>query len=473
MEIPVKLDEEFPIMALISRRAFITGASVTAGGAGFAAQRRPNIILIMADDLSARELGFYGHREHRTPNLDLLARTGVGFRTCWATPICSPSRAAIMTGRYAFRTGWFHNDLRGNTPLAREHLTIGQMMKNAGYATAITGKWQLPGSYDEYGFDEHFMWLEFSDQFTGPVEKENHQVPGRTARYWHPCMVRNGRLYPTTDRDYGPDLSLDFIADFAARHRRKLFFVYYPMVLPHGSWDFERNRMGHLPTPKLDPTGRRVPGKSEPTFRANVEYVDYQMGELVRILEKLDLRENTVLLFTADNGTAGYGKSRVDGERGPRVPLIANCPGLVKAIGASDELVDFSDFLPTLAELAGIRLPTGYVIDGKSFVPALQGQTDRGREWIFSVYAVHRFLRDKRWLLDGDGRFYDCGDRRDETGYMDVTESNAPEVRAARERFEQILARLPGPPDSLRRRWEELVRDQPNRRWRPRSRKAK
>jgi len=170
----------------------------------------------MADDLSARELGCYGHPEHRTPNLDKLAATGVRFSTCWATPICSPSRAEIMTGRYGFRTGWFHNDLRTPEPLCKNSLTIGQVMKSARYATAIAGKWQLPG-----------------------LEKE------------------------------------------------------------HG------------------------------------------------------LRENTVVIFTGDNATASYGKSRVDAERGPRVPMIVNCPGLVKPLGACDELVDFSDVPPTLADLAG------------------------------------------------------------------------------------------------------------------------
>jgi hypothetical protein len=153
--------------------------------------------------------------------------------------------------------------------------------------------------------------------------------------------------------------------------------------------------------------------------------------------------------------------------------MMANCPGLVKAAGPSDELVDLTDILPTLAELGGARLPAGYVIDGKSFAPALRGQTGLGREWIFSAYAVHRFLRDKRWLLDGDGRFYDCGNRRQETGYTDVTTSGEPEVRAARERFSQILAQLPGPPEPVRRRWEQLLARQPDKQWRPRSSKMK
>jgi arylsulfatase A len=210
-----------------------------------------------------------------------------------------------MTGRYAFRTGWFHNELKREEPLCIAHLTVGQVMKQAGYATGITGKWQLPGSYGDYGFDEHFLWVENSKEFTGPVETENHQVPGRTARYWHPCMVGNGKLYQSTAQDYGPDLSLAFMDDFAARHRNEPFFLYYPMVLTHGSWDFDRNQISFLPTPKLDAAGRRVPGQSEPAFRANVEYMDYQMGELVRILERLGLRGNTLHLMTSDNGTAG------------------------------------------------------------------------------------------------------------------------------------------------------------------------
>ncbi|MHC4076090.1 MAG: sulfatase-like hydrolase/transferase, partial [Planctomycetota bacterium] len=240
---------------------------------------RPNIILIMADDCSAREFGCYGNKEHRTANLDRLAQTGVKFETCWATPLCSPSRAEIMTSRYGFRTGWYHNKLKVEEPLTKNHLTIGQVMKKAGYATAIAGKWKLFGEINEYGFDEHCMWKDY-EGFEGPVENAeligtSAGVPGRAARYWYPAVTKNGQPFPTEASDYGPDIFVDFILDFINRTKQSPFFVYYPMCLPHLSWDFEINKHGHLPVPQVDEKGRPTGKKISGTLKSNVEYVDY------------------------------------------------------------------------------------------------------------------------------------------------------------------------------------------------------
>ncbi len=414
------------------------------------ASRRPNVILIMVDDCSAKEYACYGHATHQTPNLDALAKSGVMFETCWCTPICSPSRAMIMTGRYGFRTRWYHNDMKPRQGergynLAEDNLTIGELMKDAGYATAIVGKWQLRGNEAEHGFDEYCMWWAIKGTFQGPIEPPEGNLPGRAARYWHPAIVRNGEQLQTTERDYGPDLFVDFINDFAKRHRDGPFFVYYPMCLTHITWDFDLKRMGYVAPPGLDENGRRTGRKGGPTLQANVEYVDHLIGRLVKDLEQLGLRDNTIVMFTCDNGTARYGKGVTSGERGPLVPMIVNCPGIVKPIGASGELVDFSDVLPTLADFAGAQLPADYVIDGRSFGPILRGEAGPTREWIFSNYADRRLMRDKRWLLDGDGRLWDCGDDRSGEGYRDVTDSNDREAITARRRFEEILKNLPAP----------------------------
>ncbi len=464
-------------MSRLSRRRFLGGTAGAAAGLmalggrsrslAQDAGRPPSIVLIMADDLSARELGCYGHPEHRTPNLDRLAATGVAFRTCWATPICSPSRAAIMTGRYGFRTNWFHNNLKTPQPLCREHLTIGQLMRGAGYATCVVGKWQLPGLEPEYGFDEAFMWLsghplaaKLKQGFDGPVEQQGHSLPGRTARYWHPAIVREGRLVETAADDYGPDLFTNYLNDFAARYRDRPFFAYYPMCLTHKSWDFDLGRSGYLAPPALNENGERIEGKGQPTLRANVEYMDYLVGRIVANLDALGLRETTIVIFTCDNGTVGYGKGSIDAEKGSRVPMIANCPGLVRPLGMREELADFTDVLPTLADLGAAQLPQAYDIDGHSFAPLLRGDPYAGREWIFSCYATHRMLRDRRWLLDGNGRLYDCGDKRDEEGYRDVTDSVDAAPRGARERFDDLLERLPGPSEDMRTQWQATRRRQ-------------
>ena len=433
-------------------------AALPSSGAAAAAASRPNLIVVMSDDCSAREFGCYGHPEHRTPNIDRMARGGVMFSTCWCTPICSPTRAQMMTGRYGFRTRWYHNDLKdAATPLSDGHVIFSQMLKQQGYATAVCGKWQLPGTYEEYGFDEHCMWEAGGRKpfpgFDGPIEKWDASkgrpppglLPNRAARYWHPQVSRNGRHVKTTKDDYGPDIFVDFLLDFARRKRNQPFFVYFPMALTHKSWDFDRNVSGWLPTPKLDPDGRRVPGRSGPGLKANAEYKDYLMGRIVRELSTLGLMDNTILFITGDNGTSGYGKGQVDAEKGPRVPLVVYGPGHVQGLGSSDVLVNHCDIFATLRDLSGAALPPDYVIDGHSFAPLLAGRPFEGREWIFSYYKFQRMLRDRRWLLDGKERFYDCGSRRDERKYRDVTDSDDAEVVAARQRFAAILAGLPAP----------------------------
>jgi len=154
---------------------------------------------------------------------------------------------------------------------------------------------------------------------------------------------------------------------------------------------------------------------------------------------------NTVLFITGDNGTSGYGKGQTDMEKGPRVPLVVYGPRHVKPIGRSDALTNHCDIFATLRDMAGATLPKENVIDGHSFAPLLAGRPFKEREWIFSYYLFKRMLRDKRWLLDGKGRLYDCGVRRDEKGYKDVTDSTDPEVLAVKGRFARILAKLPEP----------------------------
>lgn len=436
----------------ITRRDFLALAAMGSAMAlwphrayGKAKRKKLNLILIMADDCSAGEIGCYGNQRHRTPNLDALARSGAMFKTCWCTPICSPTRAEIMTGRYGFRTRWYHNNMKVREPLTRSNKIFAQILKQAGYTTAIAGKWQLPGTQKEYGFDESCIWAYENYLPKGVVHKGAYEQPGKPSRYWHPCVLKNGRYLPTNPDDYGPDIYTDFLIDFMKRHKDGPFLLYYPMCLTHGP---------HYPTPASLTSKKDKMRNSKENFKANVEYMDKVVGRIVKALDELGLREETVLFFTTDNGTAGIAKNRAK-EIGCRVPMLVNCPGVVKAIGPCDELVDFSDVLPTLVNLAEAELPRGYVIDGHSFAPLLLGKPYKRREWIFSYLADKRMLRDKRWLLEGDGRFYDCGNSRDGTGYRDVTGSNDPEVVAATARFAKILADkpAPAPDDPLMRKY--------------------
>jgi len=439
----------------------LTAAALAVPRRALAARGRPkNFVLILADDVSPDWYGCY--REHvrfpneaRTPHIDRMAREGVMFVTAWATPMCSPTRAMLMTGRYACRTGFYHNALKlAERPnLVRDHLTFAKRLQQAGYATAIAGKWHVTGDAPDSkhgGFDEHCLW-------SGP--KELARLPGRPkhtgawendttpSRYWGPCIIRNGEYLPAKPDDFGPKIHTDFLCDFIRRNRDRPFLAYFPMAAPHGT------REGVTTTPlygKPGEMGRPPDGKEAAArFRALNEYIDVCIGRILEALEAEGLLGDTVVIFTSDNGTAVTAKTRAV-ERGARVPLIVFGGG-VKKRGATRELADLTDVLPTMLELAHVKLPDGYEIDGKSLAPFLAGRTDTHREWIHSYIGTSQMLRDKRWLLEAvnpilglpRGRFYDC--RADRTGkeYRDVTDSKDPAVLAARKRFDEILSHFP------------------------------
>jgi len=407
-----------------------------------------NVILIMADDVSAKDLSLYEPKNIQTPNLDRMGREGIYFRTAWATPVCSPSRALIMTGKYASKTQVWHNNIKPESfNLGRDHLTFGELLKTAGYQTAFVGKVQMEGDiHQEYGFDETYEWRDY-DSFDGPVEiwdetKGPYPVgmwPERTSRYWHPAIQINGTPLQTDAQDYGPDILVDHILSFISNNKSNPFFVYYPMLLPHTSWDFDRQQSGYIPVPVRDESGEWMGKKSEPTLREIVQYIDYLVNRIWEHVIAEGLAENTVIMFTSDNGTALYGKGWVAKELGQRVPFVVWGPGVVRKTGASDVLMDFSDVLPTLADLAGVSVASSENVDGLSFLPILRGDNSAAREWILSYYGPWRMIRTKRWLLDGRGRFFDCRDLRNERGYLDVTDSDDLEVVSEKERLLRIL----------------------------------
>lgn len=422
-------------------------AMLFAGCMALAATEKPNFVVILADDLGAGELACYGNKTHKTLNLDALAREGMRFRTCYATPVCSPSRVLLLTGRYGFRTGWFNFTGRWGSPtysnpgydLGKSETTFAHLLKKAGYVTGLAGRWLEYGHEHIYipnaGFDEYFIWAIHGDKLPPGVTHTGawqNREKNTTSRYWHPCLIRDGHYVPTQPDDYGPDLINEFCLDFLRRHRNRPFLLLYPMVLVHSPYQ---------PVPDRANRGQKKPGN----LQTYVEYMDHLVGRLLRELDALGLSKNTVVIFAGDNGTEGAGKNTAT-ERGARVPFIVRAPGLVKARAVSDELTDFSDVLPTLAELAGAPLPKDVTFDGRSLVPTFRGEPGTHREWIFSYLRHLRVLRDKRWLLEGDGKFYDCGANRD-GNYKDVTDSTDTEVVAARKRFDEILQKLPaGPP---------------------------
>ncbi len=336
------------------------------------AREQLNVILIMADDSAADNYSCYGSKFFSTPRLDALARSGAKFNHCYSEPVCTSSRVKIMTGRDGIR-----NYVQFGT-LDKDEITFGSMMKGAGYATAIAGKWQLHGGErgtlaPACGFDTYCLW----------------NYPGtERSRYWNPSLIRDGKLLKTTEKDYGPDLLTDYLIEFIGKNKSKPFFAYYPMLLVHSPFP-------KTPDSKPGPA-RGAKAKNLANFRDMTLYADKCVGRIVDALEKNGLREKTVIIYTTDNGTHRslsypYGSEERKGEKafatdgGTHAPLIINCPGTVPAKTVSDDLVDFSDMLPTIADITGAALPE-VELDGRSFWPQCQGKKGNPRRYIFQYY---------------------------------------------------------------------------------------
>lgn len=401
--------------------------------------------MILCDDMGAMEPGCYGNITHNlTPNIDALARTGVRFSTFFATPVCTPSRVALMTGKYGIHTGHLNMaDQAGGKgrgyDLSKDEYTFGQMFHDAGYATAMAGKWQLSGRGEtlirDCGFDEYMAWI-YKVNLAPGVKYQGGYFPPKTtktSRYWHPGIMVNGKHIATTETDYGPDMYSAFIIDFIKREAAagKPFFAYYPMALVHSPW---------CPTP--DHPDVKV--DSQEAFRANVEYADKIVGRLIATLEQAGVRDNTLVVFCGDNGTQLRGKLTVT-EWGPRTPCIINLPGTVQQGKVSGAMVDIPDITATLLDYANIHPRNAADLDGISLMPLLTGKTNKTREFAVSYYGQYRIIRDAHWVLEGNkdesfGDLYYCADLRSGIGYKRITDFTAPAAKAARARFEKFIA---------------------------------
>lgn len=423
--------------------------------------RQPNILLIMADDLGFETINCYGGTSYKTPHIDALAKSGVRFTHGFSTPLCSPSRVELMTGRYGFRTGWTSLIGRGagNDYFdPKKETTFAHVLKSAGYATAIAGKWQLcdfpkhPNHLRECGFDKSLCWA--------------WEIDGQqTSRFWAPVLWDNGRLRKMPADKYGDDLFSDFLIEFMKQHRAVPFFAYYPMALVHGPHIAPpgspraitaqhaaaegRIRNGKNAGKRNSPLGKDDDLINDPAnFPDMVAYMDTIVGKLVAALDELGLRENTLVIFTGDNGTdkkitsmmgdivVPGGKGSVT-ELGAHVPLIASWPAKTPAGKINSDLVQFCDILPTLAELAGAKLPSGTTIDGRSFAPQLRGEKGRPRDWVFTQLGRRKFARDQRYMLHEDGRLYDIPNDLFEKN--DLSTSTKPEIVAAKKQLQAVL----------------------------------
>ena len=393
-----------------------------------AAPAKPNIIFILADDIGLPGVSCYGGI-YTTPNLDALAAGGIRFDNGFASPLCAPSRALCMMGRYGFRTGVVDNPLGGKaTP--KTEICIAKTLKTAGYTTAVVGKWRQLGYFNNkaegavWGFDESLLWGNGAGGEGGD-------------RYWGTDFVQDGKPLKDLKGKYGPDILNEFAIDFIRRHRDQPFFIYYPMTLIHG---------GFRPTPDT------APGVDDrkTLYRDTISYMDKIVGKLMDELDKMNLREKTLVIFVGDNGSVDPGTIHervVDGvkhelkEGGSRVPLIANWKGTTPAGKMNTDLVDFTDFYVTFAELAGAKLPAGHKLDGRSFAPQLRGEKGHPREWIFMQIADKWYARNAGWKLNNDGQLFDMSDAPFSEKLVPPGKESA-EAMTARKKLQDVLEEL-------------------------------
>lgn len=409
--------------------------AVAAAPADDAPAGRTNVVLIMADDLGAECLSSYGAADYRTPNLDDLAASGARFTNGFSTPLCTPSRVQIMTGKYNFR-----NYVQFGY-LPPDETTFGDLFRAAGYRTCIAGKWQLSGERGQprtksnpadWGFDEHCLW----------------QLDDRQSRYWDPLLEQNGEVVRPGPDVYGPDVVNDYLLDFLGRNKDRPFFAYYPMMLTHGPFD---------PTPDSAERGKA----NTRYFKDMVEYMDTLLGRLVARLDELGLRERTVIVFTGDNGTGRGIDTRtafgtVPGGKGTttdagmRVPFIVNWPGKVGPNVTDDRLVDFTDVIPSLLAATGVSAPTDFKADGVPFLAA-GGLSDQRREWTYSWYDPRQagqpspnsavFARNHRYKLYADGRFLDVSKPWSDEPPVPADDA-PPDAAAAKAKLQAVLDRF-------------------------------
>jgi arylsulfatase A len=435
-----------PLRPLVALVAVFSACLASLSGA----TAKPNIVYILADDLGFAELGCNGADKFKTPNIDALANSGVRFTHFYTAPLCGPSRSLILTGRYAFRTGAVTQDACKTLVRAGEKAEqmIPTVLKQAGYATAMIGKWgQLSpsGNPAEWGF-EHDFHFKASGMYWNSARVKTMTDDGKV-RGDPDTYVVDGKTIPVKDSEYIPDLMHKDAVAWLEAHKDGPFFLYYSMSHVHGEI---------LPTPDSvpSPAGETAAARLARHYGDNIAYMDKLVGKLTAELERLKLRENTLIVFMGDNGTAKahapvatIGGQRLDGEKGSMkeggglVPFFATWPGVTPAGKVNANVADASDLLPTFAEVAGAPLPAGRVIDGRSLLSQFKGGTQSPRTWAYCQLSNNYYVREAGWKLDQSGTLYDMKDAPfKEVAVAADTKDEA--AIAARQRLAAALAGL-------------------------------
>ncbi|MFB0553218.1 MAG: arylsulfatase [Phycisphaerae bacterium] len=386
--------------------------------------KKPNIIFIMADDLGYRELGCYGQQKIKTPNIDRLAEEGMRFRQYYTgSAVCAPARCNLMTGKHGGHAyvrnnseigGW--DSFRGQLPLPAETVTIASLLKQQGYATGAFGKWGL----GEVGSTGDPLNQGF-DRFVGyNCQRHAHNLYPKYLISDREKITLEGNTRGLTGKHYAPQVIADEMLRFIRKNKEKPFFVYYPTVIPHLALQVPEEDLSRYKGkwPETPYKGKSYLPHPTPRacYAAMISFMDRQVGRIMKLLKELNLDDNTVVLFTSDNGTT-YLKDQVDYEffnsvgplrglkgslyeGGIRVPMVVRWPGNIKAGTVSDHLAAHYDALATLADIAGAKTPND--TDGISYVPTLLSQPDKQKKhdylfWDFAGYGGQLAVRMGKW----------------------------------------------------------------------------
>ncbi len=458
---------------------------ITAGvPAGVHAGQQPNIIFILADDLGYGDVGCYGQKKIRTPNIDLLARGGMRFTDHYSgQTVCTPSRASLLLGQHMG-----HCRIKGQqSPMIASDITVAMLLKEAGYTTGMIGKFGMmgahrnpgdptnnpshPGFPTNKGFDH---WFGFTNQGAAHFYYPDYLWRNEEKIQYPPNQgdIRDatGHYRPDRNLRYAHDLFYEEAVRFIRTNRDRPFFLYLPFAIPHAELAVPEDDpdLAYYRTLKWDEKPRKVGGGGKPgdagygtrwhdgycavkdpnaTYAAMISRMDRSVGKLVALLKQLKIEKNTLVIFSSDNGPSGEGGQQVDffqssgplrgGKRsiyegGTRVPFIAYWPGTIQAGSVTSHQSGFNDFLPTACEIAGIS-PGKAKTDGVSYLPTLLGQPDKQQEceYRYFMWRASEAVRVGDWklIVHGDDR-HELFNLKEDIGEQNNLANQRPEVVA-------------------------------------------
>ncbi|MEM9326176.1 MAG: sulfatase-like hydrolase/transferase [Bacteroidota bacterium] len=395
---------------------------------------RPNILLLVADDLGYEKVGAYNGLSALTPHLDQLAGEGLLFLRAYASPVCTPSRMSLYTGTYATTHQYtsvlpVHLGSKDAVDFS-QWTTYAQLLGANGYHTAVTGKWQLAGlefhprHCASAGFDSWCVWQIW----------RNGQ---KTRRYWKATLNEDGKIRDDIQDRFGPDVLTDYVIRQmkSAQDQGRPFCIQHNMMLPH---------VPIIETPD-DKAARRAPGLDQ-----MINYMDKQVGLLLAAINEMGIEENTVVIFIGDNGTQSKEPRRtpqgmVKGGKwtltdgGMHVPLMIRYPKVITAGRKAESLIDITDFFPTICDLSYTSMEDLNGIDGKSFYPLLINGDYKSREWITGGFENDYVIFDGEWRYHhNEEELWDCRDLPRET----LSTARSKEAEDAHTRLSEILAEL-------------------------------